>query len=282
MSGSMSRRFPAEWLPARRGRLHRLALSVAAPLGLIDPIESWFGIRSVLPDDIYVVSYPRSGNTWMRYVMAYLIRGTAERLHPADINEIAPDAYVHADSVNARGAGRIIKIHEPFLDTCPRVVHIVRDWRAAAVSYWHFSRRLHRYPGTFSEFIRSPHPDRHGSWKAHARARLRRIAASPHTIQAIRYEDLVADFRGTVAGLVDWWGVGKGVDLAEVEARTSPAALAEGAARDEGIFKQLTGESFFVDRGKGADWRSIWSEEDLAWLARDRELTWLMARHGYH
>ena len=42
-----------------------------------------------------------------------------------------------------------------------------------------------------------------------------------------------------------------------------------------------SGTSFFVDRGKGLNWRSVWSDADLRWLQRDGQLMELMASLGY-
>jgi len=33
-----------------------------------------------------------------------------------------------------------------------------------------------------------------------------------------------------------------------------------------------SGTSFFVDRGKGLNWRSVWADANLRWLRRDGQL----------
>lgn len=267
--------------PLRGGRLHRAVVAVAAPLGLLNPISSLLGITRVLPDDTYVASYPRSGNTWTRYILAYLLKGTEAALGPHDVNAVVPDAYISAGMINARSGGRLIKSHEPFLEHCPRVIYVHRDCRESLVSYWHFVRRTERYGGNFSEFLRSRIPSRHGSWKRHMLAMRRRMAADSSTIHVIRYDDLIGRFRETVAQLVDWSGIGHGVDLDAVGRLTSPEALESGERIHGSCFRAECGLSFFVDRGKGADWRACWSGADLAWLARDRELAAIMEEYGY-
>lgn len=265
----------------RGGRLHRAVVTAASAIGWANPIEAFCGIDRVLPDDTYVVSYPRSGNTWTRYILAYLARGTESTLDPETVNAIVPDAYVHAATINAQSQRRLIKMHEPFLDACPRVICVHRDYREALVSYWHFIRRSERYPGSFSTFLRSGIPVRHGSWKRHIRAMWRRQEADPATIHIIRYADLVGNFTETVAALVAWSGIGQGVDLAAVQRLTAMETVAGGEKEYVGHFRRISGESFFVDRGKGADWKACWSSEDLAWLARDRELMAIMEQLGY-
>lgn len=265
----------------RGGRLHRAAVVAASAVGWVNPIEAFCGIDRVLPDDVYVVSYPRSGNTWTRYIIAYLSSGTGAALSPEAVNDIVPDAYVHSAAINAQTKRRLIKIHEPFLQACPRVICVHRDYREALTSYWHFIRRSERYAGSFSTFLRSGMPGRHGGWKRHIRAMWRRQEMDPASIHVIRYADLVGRFPETVADLVAWSGIGQGVDLAAVQRLTAMEMVASGEQAYVGHFRRVSGESFFVDRGKGADWRACWSPADLAWLARDRELMAIMERLGY-
>jgi hypothetical protein len=265
----------------RGGRLHRAVVTVASAVGWVNPIEAFCGIDDVLADDTYVVSYPRSGNTWTRYILAYLVRGTESMLDPEAVNAIVPDAYVHSAIVNAQSQRRLIKIHEPFMEACPRVICVHRDYRETLVSYWHFIRRSERYAGSFSAFLRSGIPGRHGGWKGHIRAMWRRQKADPTTIHVIRYADLVGNFPEAVAGLVAWSGIGRGADLAAVQRLTAMETVAGGEKAYVGHFRRISGESFFVDRGKGADWMACWSPEDLAWLARDRELMAIMEQLGY-
>lgn len=265
----------------RVGQLRRAAVEAASSLGLVNPLEALCGIDRVLPDDTYVVSYPRSGNTLTRYILAYLVRGTAETLEPEAVNESVPDPYVHPATVNAQSKGRLIKTHEPFLDACPRVIYVHRDYREVLVSYWHFIRRTERYAGTFSEFLRSGIPNRYGGWMGHIRAMWRRQEADPGTIHVIRYSDLVEHFTQTVASLAAFCGFGSDVDLLAVQRLTAIETVASGEQAYDGHFRRMSGQSFFVDRGKGAGWRENWSCDDLAWLAKDRETTAVMEKLGY-
>lgn len=263
------------------GACRRAALSWGGRLGLLNPIRCAFGIEEVRDTDLFIVSYPRSGNTWTRSILAYLDRGVGSTIAYDELGEIVPDAYHHAALINAMERQRIIKIHEPFLDACPRVVYVHRDYREALVSYWLFVRRFSRYERSFSDFLRGSVPHEHGSWKEHIRALHRRRSVDPTTVFVLGYDQLVSDFAGSVSRLVDWSGIGAGVDIQAVQQRTTLATLADEERRGGSAFNARTGSHFYADCGKGLEWRSYWTASDLAWLARDREFIALMESLGY-
>lgn len=253
-----------------------------AKLGSTTTLQLLHGIDQILQDDIYVASYPRSGNTWTRFILAYLIHGTNDTLDSRSIDTIVPDVYYSVNRINQQTSRRLIKIHEPVLDACPRVIYVHRDYREALVSYWHFMRRKECFAGTFSEFVRSPATKRHGSWKQHIKALNRRLQRDPSTIHVIGYDQLRNQFQQTIERLVTWSGIGHGVDLQQLEQRTAMETVASSDQNDAASpFRLASGTSFFVDRGKGLNWRSVWSDADLRWLQRDGQLMELMASLGY-
>ena len=96
---------------------------------------------AVYPDDTFLVSYPRSGNTWTRFLIANL-------LHPeqavtfANIERLIPDCEaVSSRFVKNVPRPRIIKSHEYFDHRYKKVIYVVRDPRDVALSYYDFSRK---------------------------------------------------------------------------------------------------------------------------------------------
>jgi hypothetical protein len=81
--------------------------------------------------------------------------------------------------------------------------------------------------------------------------------------------------------VVEWTGIGNGVDLDAVYKLTAMETMAASDQRCDSVFRFKSGESFFVDRGKGSDWRNVWTASDLDWLAKDREMTSIMEQNGY-
>ncbi len=113
---------------------------------------------AVRPDDTFIVSYPRSGNTWTRFLVANLLH-PQEAATFANIERLVPDAEAQSSRYMLRiPSPRTIKSHSYFDPRYPRVIYIVRDPRDVALSYYDFSRKyghiedsypLERYIGDF-------------------------------------------------------------------------------------------------------------------------------------
>jgi hypothetical protein len=92
---------------------------------------------TVLPDDTFIVSYPKSGNTWVRFLIANLIN-PENKIGFDNIEEIIPDIYRKTPRQLAIiPQPRFLKSHEYFDPRYGKVIYIVRDPRDVAVSYWH-------------------------------------------------------------------------------------------------------------------------------------------------
>jgi sulfotransferase family protein len=96
---------------------------------------------AVYPDDTYVVSYPRSGNTWTRFLIANLMHPDKE-VSFTNIESLIPDTSSQSNrALKATARPRIIKTHEYFDHRYPKIIYIVRDPRDVALSYYDFQRK---------------------------------------------------------------------------------------------------------------------------------------------
>ncbi|MBV9572721.1 MAG: sulfotransferase domain-containing protein [Acidobacteriales bacterium] len=103
-----------------------------------DHAERNFG---VFKDDTFLVSYPRSGNTWTRFLIANLVYPDRD-VSFANIEKLIPDTSSQSSRALKRTPRpRIIKTHQYFDHRYPKVIYIVRDPRDVVLSNYNFQRK---------------------------------------------------------------------------------------------------------------------------------------------
>src|SRR5436305_13144121 len=99
-------------------------------------------ISETAASDIFVCSYPRSGNTWFQNRLAGVVHGVdPEFAHDSITQDLVPD--VHYKRFYKRyGDVAYFKSHALPQKDYRRVVYLLRDGRDAMVSYYHFLKVL--------------------------------------------------------------------------------------------------------------------------------------------
>jgi len=151
----------------------------------------------IRPDDVFLVSFPKSGNTWTRFLLANLIH-PEEPATFANIHRLIPDpSGTTKKDLDRMASPRIIKSHECFDPRYPRVIYIVRDPRDVAVSQYHYHRKLKKISddSPIENFIArflAGETCPHGSWGQNVVTWLATREGDPNFL-LLRYEDMVVD-----------------------------------------------------------------------------------------
>ncbi len=110
---------------------------------------------TVYPEDTLLVSYPRSGNTWTRFLICNLLY-TDKPATFLTIDAKIPSIYEYTDrELRHLPRPRILKSHEYFDPLYKKVIYIVRDPRDVAVSSYHFKMKWRVIPEGYpmEEFV---------------------------------------------------------------------------------------------------------------------------------
>jgi hypothetical protein len=153
---------------------------------------------TIFPDDVFLTSYPRSGNTWTRFLVGNLVH-IKEAVTFLNVERLVPDMYKHADQyLRNLPRPRILKSHEVFDPRYKKIIYIVRDPRDVAISHFHFEKKLKSVhddcpiesfvPG----WVEGRYWDRLGNWSDHVTSWLSTRQGSESFV-ILRYEDLIAD-----------------------------------------------------------------------------------------
>lgn len=151
-------------------------------------------------DDVYVVTYPRSGTTWLQFILHLLRERSCDFEH---ISQVAPWwersmalGQTQPEDFEPLSSPRIFKSHLPrrWLPDEGRYIYIVRDGLDVAVSYHSLYRTHIGFNGSFEEFFELFMQGKlqYGSWFKHVEG-WRQYANDPRVL-LLKYEDILSDF----------------------------------------------------------------------------------------
>ncbi len=150
---------------------------------------------TVFPDDVFITSFPRSGNTWTRFLIGNLIF-QEDPLTFNNLESRIPEIYTKSDqALQHLPRCRVLKSHEAFEPRYPRVIYIVRDPRDVAVSKYHYNvatgRHSKGYPidDFIPQFIAGEFEPQWGTWAEHVTSWLSTRRDHPGFL-LVRYEDM--------------------------------------------------------------------------------------------
>ncbi len=244
---------------------------------------------AVYPDDTFVVSYPRSGNTWTRFLIANLVHPT-EAVTFANIERLIPDTSSQSNRALKRTPrARIIKTHQYFDHRYKKMIYIVRDPRDIALSYYAFHRKYRHirddYPleAWVEDFVRGKLISADwGSWGENVASWLYTRGTSPDFL-LLRYEDMVENTSGELSRIARHLGIEATPDrLSSAIAKSSADRMRELEKLGENEWvatKKHRKDIPFVGVAKAGGWRAKLPESSVAHI----ESAWgpLMTTLGY-
>ncbi len=150
--------------------------------------------------DVFVASYPRSGTTWLQF-MVYLLAGHT-RLDFTHFGQVSPwferglaVGSTRASDLNQLPNIRVFKTHLPpqWLPLQGRHIYVWREGADVAVSYYHLYQSHLGFKGSFLEFLQRFMQGRvqYRGWADHVKNW--QSWANANRALILRYEDLKRD-----------------------------------------------------------------------------------------
>jgi hypothetical protein len=227
------------------------------------------GIFALRKDDVLLSSYPRSGSTWVRFMLANYISlkhlggilvtfPLLDRLMP----ELGASNLVKAWPYSE--CPRVVKTHRRYLGLYGKCssIGILRDPRDVMVSYYHFltERERPRYIGDFQGFLRCP---KFGleAWFRHT------VSWLPHWNLMIHFEALKREPKDEFERVLKWLGIDlehKHLNALIARSERQSVAKSEKGAPPE-RFK--TDRKFRFIRNNGSKgWTEYFTKRDLIYF----------------
>lgn len=142
-------------------------------------------------EDIFIVGYPKSGNTWFRYLVTGVFYGVDPEYAPHTlVNSLIPNMHVKQYYQRFQ-TPMFFKSHFLPRPDFRRVVYLLRDGRDAMVSYYHHQAKLNRMDIDFLSMVRNGEGLFPCKWHEHVESWL----SNPFEAEmiVITYEDLKKD-----------------------------------------------------------------------------------------
>jgi len=243
-------------------------------------IQSFYAGTNILgkrKDDVYLVSFPKSGNTWVRFYLCNLINQMPQ-FHftddPIDF-KMLDRTMVELGRNNLiqqwhfKGFPRIIKTHlaySPLLGN-RKTILIIRDPKDVMVSFFKYETTksdnfYRRFGGNrFEDFIRHPKfgieswCKHYLSWKAHADL-------------IIKYEDIKLDDKAAFIKINNFLGIAVKPQIFETALELSRFDNIKKIEENRGApITEKFGASFkFTRSGKTGQWKDFFSQQDIDFL----------------
>jgi len=249
---------------------------------------------TVFPDDVFLVSYPRSGNTWARFLIGNL-------LHPdqavsfANVEAIIPEIYFNSDrSLRSHARPRLLKSHECFQPLYRRVIYITRDPRDVAVSFYHHHVKAGNLPDGYSmdeyvpRFVAGEFDSAFGSWGENVQSWLAIRADNPDFL-LLQYEQMLQDPDQALRKVGDFLAARSFENLntspqiirraVELSSPDRMRALEKQQSKKWVLTKSTRQDKPFVRSAKKGEWRQALSRAAALYI----ETAWggIMQRLGY-
>jgi hypothetical protein len=216
----------------------------------------WWRHRDLTPADVFFLAYPKSGTTYIRFVLFEMLSGMPAGFRTT--NNLMAGVGQHKNALKLLpGGGRLLASHEHYRKDYRRMIYVVRDGRDVLLSEYAFLKALDFYKDDLDSFIRYflfTKVSAYGPWHKHVAGYLDSPTAGTDNFMLVRFEDLRKDPVPWFARMADFLGVNVPLErIRTAVANNSIEAMREKENR-EPVKASIRGR--FVRDGKVRGWLS--------------------------
>ncbi len=175
-------------------------------------------INETLPEDVFIVGFPKSGNTLMQHIISHLNYGLNEEGSRSMVNLIVPDIYANTHYFRFNDIC-FFKSHERPNPHYKKVIYVMRDGREALLSY-HYMMKNMGEDVSLEDLYTGQIPIYGGLWHEHIEA----WQKNPYKAEIlwIKYEDLILDKKTEITRICEFLNLERSLtEISDVIANTS-------------------------------------------------------------
>jgi len=236
-----------------RNLRHRLSLT-----SLREPVV-WKRHQGFRPNDVFMNCYPRSGSTWLRFMLAEIISGEPSvSFQKVNRTITGPGLHRNAPPLFAGGA-RLLHSHEKYRkEYATRAMLVVRDARDVMISEHAYQCALGWFEGDLDAYIMpflKGEVNAFGPWHEHARSWLDSPLAKRGDLLVIRFEELRKKTDETLQEILKFYGVP--IDLQVIRSAVANNGLDRMKEKEKKDPQRASKRGRFVRTGSVGGWRNV-------------------------
>lgn len=234
-------------------------------------------VMGIYDDDIFIVSYPRSGNTWLRFILASIIHRKS-KIDFDNIKQYSPDLHDPADlhaimDNNNIERPRILKTHMNYTREYNNVCYLFRDVRDVIISLYYYFLKMgsriefneyfeHFISGNVLKDLNYVNPSENiGSWDESIKS----WREHNDKIIMIKYEDMLVDTYLELKKILDYLDINIPTRALQKSIKNyshDKMQRMENNARNVEYLKKNK-HIKFIRKGKVGQWKSIFTEKHI-------------------
>lgn len=168
----------------------------------------WARNLRVRGNDAFLASYPRSGNTWVRFLLCEILTNNEAGFRSSE--STIPDLHLLNELPSVLpGGGRFLRTHEQYRTLYRKAIYCVRDPRDVVISNYEFERAS-EHGRSLDEFVESSvrgKVNAWGRWGTHVSGWLDSPLAESDNLLVVRYEDMRSDAERELSKMVAFLGL---------------------------------------------------------------------------
>lgn len=242
----------------------------------------------IFPSDVFITSYPKSGNTWMRFIIANLLYSDS-KIDLTNIENTIPDIHKKSDYKLLKVAKpRFLKSHQAFNPEYPKIIYIVRDIRSIAVSYYHYKTRQepsysHLSHHNFTKLLLNGKLNKFGSWNENVGSWLAAIGDNKEKFLLVKYEDLLGNGVETVKEIVNFINLDRSIEEIKIALEKSEMKnlkkMEQKQRNDWEENKRASNSTPFFRSGSKNEWKKELDKQTINFI--EDQCGYLMQKLGY-